>query len=67
MESQPLKDRVIAIPETREAEIFAAMLERRGAGDLQLFDRQLSERRPETPNQPLLAVGHRPAVVSLGP
>ena len=31
MESQPLKDRVIAIPETREVEIFAAMLERRGA------------------------------------
>src|SRR6201999_151512 len=31
MESQPLKDRVIAIPETREIDIFAAMLERRGA------------------------------------
>jgi uroporphyrinogen-III synthase len=31
MESQPLKGRVIAIPETREVEIFAAMLERRGA------------------------------------
>src|ERR1700712_5285499 len=31
MESQPLKDRVIAIPETREVEIFASMLERRGA------------------------------------
>src|SRR3954470_16592501 len=31
MDSQPLKDRVIAIPETREVEIFAAMLERRGA------------------------------------
>jgi uroporphyrinogen-III synthase len=31
MESQPLRGRVIAIPETREVEIFAAMLERRGA------------------------------------
>lgn len=31
MESLPLKGRVIAIPETREVEIFAAMLERRGA------------------------------------
>jgi uroporphyrinogen-III synthase len=31
MESQPLSGRVIAIPETREVEIFAAMLERRGA------------------------------------
>src|ERR1700760_821759 len=31
MESQPLKGRTIAIPETREVEIFAAMLERRGA------------------------------------
>lgn len=31
METQPLTGRVIAIPETREAEIFAAMLERRGA------------------------------------
>jgi uroporphyrinogen-III synthase len=31
MESQPLTGRVIAIPETREVEIFAAMLERRGA------------------------------------
>jgi uroporphyrinogen-III synthase len=31
MESQPLKGRVIAIPETREVEVFAAMLERRGA------------------------------------
>jgi uroporphyrinogen-III synthase len=31
MESQPLKGRVIAIPETREVELFAAMLERRGA------------------------------------
>src|SRR5215470_17754748 len=31
MESQPLTGRVIAIPETREIEVFAAMLERRGA------------------------------------
>ncbi|MBS0416403.1 MAG: uroporphyrinogen-III synthase [Proteobacteria bacterium] len=31
MDSQPLKGRVIAIPETREVAIFAAMLERRGA------------------------------------
>ncbi|HVO45031.1 MAG TPA: uroporphyrinogen-III synthase [Steroidobacteraceae bacterium] len=31
MEPAPLRDRVIAIPETREVEIFAAMLERRGA------------------------------------
>ena len=31
MESQPLTGRVIAIPETRVIEIFAAMLERRGA------------------------------------
>jgi uroporphyrinogen-III synthase len=31
MESLPLQGRVIAIPETREVEIFAAMLERRGA------------------------------------
>ena len=31
MEAQPLSGRVIAIPETREVEIFAAMLERRGA------------------------------------
>jgi uroporphyrinogen-III synthase len=31
MDSQPLKGRVIAIPETREVEIFASMLERRGA------------------------------------
>jgi uroporphyrinogen-III synthase len=30
-ESQPLSGRVIAIPETRELELFAAMLERRGA------------------------------------
>ena len=31
MSSLPLSGRTIAIPETREAEIFAAMLERRGA------------------------------------
>jgi uroporphyrinogen-III synthase len=31
MESQPLTGRVIAIPETREIDIFASMLERRGA------------------------------------
>jgi uroporphyrinogen-III synthase len=31
MQSLPLKGRVIAIPETREVELFAAMLERRGA------------------------------------
>lgn len=31
MSSQPLSGRVIAIPETREAEIFAGLLERRGA------------------------------------
>jgi uroporphyrinogen-III synthase len=31
MESQPLAGRVIAIPETREVDVFAAMLERRGA------------------------------------
>src|SRR6201994_2688258 len=31
MESQPLKGRTIALPEPREVEIFAAMLERRGA------------------------------------
>src|SRR5215471_2289488 len=31
MESQPLAGRVIAIPETREIELFVAMLERRGA------------------------------------
>src|SRR3954447_8897113 len=31
MDTQPLKGRVIAIPETREVEIFASMLERRGA------------------------------------
>jgi uroporphyrinogen-III synthase len=31
MEAQPLAGRTIAVPETREIEIFAAMLERRGA------------------------------------
>ncbi len=31
MESQPLAGRTIAVPETRELEVFAAMLERRGA------------------------------------
>jgi len=31
MESQTLAGRIIAVPETREIEIFAAMLERRGA------------------------------------
>ena len=31
MDSQPLAGRTIAIPETREIEVFAAMLERRGA------------------------------------
>ena len=31
MQTPPLTGRVIAIPETREIEIFAAMLERRGA------------------------------------
>jgi uroporphyrinogen-III synthase len=31
MEAQPLAGRVIAIPETREIEVFAAMLARRGA------------------------------------
>jgi len=31
MENQPLAGRTIAVPETREIEIFAAMLERRGA------------------------------------
>lgn len=31
METQPLSGRTIAIPETREIEVFAAMLERRGA------------------------------------
>lgn len=31
MENQPLAGRTVAIPETREVDIFAAMLERRGA------------------------------------
>ncbi len=31
MENQPLAGRVVAVPETREVEVFAAMLERRGA------------------------------------
>src|ERR1700742_3819565 len=31
MDTQPLAGRTIAIPETREVDIFAAMLERRGA------------------------------------
>jgi uroporphyrinogen-III synthase len=31
MENQPLAGRTIAVPETREIELFAAMLERRGA------------------------------------
>lgn len=31
MESKPLAGRTIAVPETREIEVFAAMLERRGA------------------------------------
>jgi uroporphyrinogen-III synthase len=31
MENQPLAGRVIAVPETREIDVFAAMLERRGA------------------------------------
>jgi uroporphyrinogen-III synthase len=31
MEKQPLAGRVVAVPETREIEVFAAMLERRGA------------------------------------
>jgi uroporphyrinogen-III synthase len=31
MEKQPLAGRVIAVPETREIDVFAAMLERRGA------------------------------------
>src|SRR5204863_4021850 len=31
METRPLAGRVIAVPETREIEIFASMLERRGA------------------------------------
>jgi uroporphyrinogen-III synthase len=31
MENQPLAGRIIAVPETREIDVFAAMLERRGA------------------------------------
>src|SRR4030088_1846542 len=31
MDSQPLAGRTVAVPETREIDIFAAMLERRGA------------------------------------
>ncbi|HVW71316.1 MAG TPA: uroporphyrinogen-III synthase [Steroidobacteraceae bacterium] len=31
MDTQPLAGRVVAVPETREIEVFAAMLERRGA------------------------------------
>ncbi len=31
MDHQPLAGRVVAVPETREVEVFAAMLERRGA------------------------------------
>jgi uroporphyrinogen-III synthase len=31
MEAQPLAGRTVAVPETRELEVFAAMLERRGA------------------------------------
>jgi len=31
MESQPLAGRVVAVPETRELEVFAGLLERRGA------------------------------------
>ncbi|MGH8132108.1 MAG: uroporphyrinogen-III synthase, partial [Steroidobacteraceae bacterium] len=31
MDSQPLAGRTVAVPETRELEMFAAMLERRGA------------------------------------
>src|SRR5882724_7271307 len=31
MEQQPLAGRVVAVPETREIDVFAAMLERRGA------------------------------------
>src|SRR5438445_8263509 len=34
MESPPLAGRTIAVPETRELEVFAAMLERRGASVL---------------------------------
>src|SRR5260370_25948190 len=31
MDRQPLAGRTVAVPETRELEVFAAMLERRGA------------------------------------
>jgi uroporphyrinogen-III synthase len=31
MENQPLAGRIVAVPETREIDVFAAMLERRGA------------------------------------
>jgi len=31
MDPQPLAGRTVAVPETRELEVFAAMLERRGA------------------------------------
>src|ERR1700748_1569847 len=31
MDNQPLAGRVVAVPETREIDVFAAMLERRGA------------------------------------
>lgn len=34
MESQPLAGRTVAVPETRELEVFAALLERRGAAVL---------------------------------
>jgi uroporphyrinogen-III synthase len=34
MEAQPLAGRTVAVPETRELEVFAAMLERRGASVL---------------------------------
>ena len=31
MNPSPLRDRLIALPETRELDLFAALLERRGA------------------------------------
>ena len=31
MEAQPLAGRTVAVPETRELEVFAGLLERRGA------------------------------------
>ena len=31
MEAQPLAGRTVAVPETRELEVFATLLERRGA------------------------------------